>query len=546
MSTLIHEPILASAAKNPLAEALVHRKRSVSYTELALALEAFASSVLALGTGPGERVAVFLPKQPEAVIAIFGASLAGACFVPINPVLKPAQVAHIIADCQVKVLVTARQRWQQLQPALESTEDLQAVVVVDAHPDQLDGLDQGPASRSAPKLLSWYAMTSSAHRVAPVGHRRIDRDIAAILYTSGSTGRPKGVVLSHRNMLAGSESVAAYLENTHHDRILAVLPLSFDAGLSQLTTAFLVGATAVIMDYLLPRDVLRAVVEHRITGLAAVPPLWNQLVQLDWPDEAADTLRYITNTGGAMPVATTRALRQRLPGTAIFLMYGLTEAFRSTYLPPEQVDQRPESIGKAIPNADILVVRPDGTPCDANEPGELVHRGALVALGYWNDPAKTAERFRPCPGQDPALPITEYAVWSGDQVRRDEDGFLYFVARKDDMIKTSGYRVSPSEVEEVAFATGLVAGAVALGLRHEILGQAILLIVSAADADNEATVQSLIDALRAAYARELPNFMQPKDIIVCASLPQNQNGKIDRPAMAAQYAEHFVAASGGT
>ena len=310
--------------------------------------------------------------------------------------------------------------------------------------------------------------------------------MAAILYTSGSTGNPKGVVLSHRNLLAGADSVATYLENTAADRILAVLPLSFDAGLSQLTTAFSRGASCVLLDYLLPRDVIRAVARYGVTGLAGVPPLWNQLVQCEWPQEAARSLRYITNTGGKMPVATTRTLQRLLPDTRIFLMYGLTEAFRSTYLEPAELERRPESIGKAIPNAEILVVNGEGGLCGPGEPGELVHRGALVARGYWNDPEKTAERFRPCPGQDPALPLPEMAVWSGDQVVRDEEGFLYFVARKDDMIKTSGYRVSPSEVEEVAYASGMVAGAVALGLPHAMLGQAILLLVTrAATADAE-------------------------------------------------------------
>jgi acyl-CoA synthetase (AMP-forming)/AMP-acid ligase II len=245
----------------------------------------------------------------------------------------------------------------------------------------------------------------------------------------------------------------------------------------------------------------------------------------------------VTNTGGAMPVATTRALQLRLPDTAIFLMYGLTEAFRSTYLPPDQVTKRPQSIGKAIPNAEILVVNESGKLCGPDEPGELVHRGALVALGYWNDPEKTAERFKPCPWQDSNLPVAELAVWSGDQVVRDKDGYLYFVSRKDAMIKTSGYRVSPTEIEEIAYSSGLVAGALAMGVPHPELGQTILLIITPASGQHD---HGSVSAQLVAYCKqELPSFMQPADIIVRESMPLNQNGKIDRRALAGEYLENL-------
>jgi len=396
-----------------------------------------------------------------------------------------------------------------------------------------------PPALLAPDLrqavLGYPAFTAIRGDATP--HRRIDTDMTAILYTSGSTGNPKGVVLSHRNMVAGARSVASYLGNTPADRILAVLPLSFDAGLSQLTTAFSVGASAVLMDYLLPRDVIRAVARYRVTGLGAVPPLWNQLVGLEWPAEPVASLRYITNTGGAMPVPTTRALQKTLPNTQIFLMYGLTEAFRSTYLPPDQVNTRPESMGKAIPNAEILVVNEQGEQCKPGEPGELVHRGALVSLGYWNDPEKTAERFKPSPSRPPEIPITELAVWSGDQVMKDEEGYLYFISRKDEMIKTSGYRVSPTEVEEVIYGSGLVAGAAALGLPHATLGQAIALVASHHEGAGDG--EKLRELLLAHCRRELPNFMVPLAVIVRDSLPHNANGKIDRRALADEYRSIF-------
>jgi acyl-CoA synthetase (AMP-forming)/AMP-acid ligase II len=316
--------------------------------------------------------------------------------------------------------------------------------------------------------------------------------------------------------------------------LLAVLPLSFDYGLSQLTTAFHAGATAVLINHLLARDVLHAVVAEKITGLAAVPPLWIQLAPLPWPADC--TLRYLTNSGGAMQRPTLDALRAALPKAKPYLMYGLTEAFRSTYLPPEELERRPDSMGKAIPNAEVMVLRPDGSECAPGEPGELVHRGALVSLGYWNDPAKTAERFKPVAPRHYGLPLTELAVWSGDTVRKDEEGFLYFISRNDEMIKTSGYRVSPTEVEEVVYARDQVAEAAALGVQHPVLGQAI--VVVALPREGQALTAS---DLLAALKPHLPAYMLPQKVVIAgASLPRNPNGKIDRKLLSTQYENIFM------
>jgi acyl-CoA ligase (AMP-forming) (exosortase A-associated) len=362
--------------------------------------------------------------------------------------------------------------------------------------------------------------------------------MVSILYTSGSTGRPKGVVLSHRNMVAGAKSVASYLGNGPHDTLLAALPLSFDAGFSQLTTAFHSGARVVLLNYLLPRDVLKALERERVTGLTAVPPLYIQLSALDWPAAIGEHLRYFANTGGRMPRETLAALRARVPKAQPFLMYGLTEAFRSTYLPPEEVDRRPDSIGKAIPNAEILVLREDGTECGPDEPGELVHRGALVGMGYWGDPEKTAERYRPLPagvgGREAGLQIPELAVFSGDTVRRDAEGFLYFIGRRDEMMKTSGYRVSPTEVEEILYATKLVGECVAFGTDHPTLGQAIQVIATAPDGSAAVDVPALLAQCRV----HMPAYMVPAGIHPMAGpLPRNPNGKIDRKLLATQWHE---------
>jgi acyl-CoA ligase (AMP-forming) (exosortase A-associated) len=524
MTALLHELLLASAAAAPDRIAVRHRKAETSYADLASRVRQFAAAVGAAGLGRQERVAVYLPKRIETVTTIFGTTLAGCVFVPVNPLLKPPQVGHILRDCAVRVLVTTSQRLAELADELANCPDLRILVALDGE------ATVEPAGKT---VLSWDAFHRGA---AAVPHRVIDADMAAILYTSGSTGKPKGVVLSHKNMVTGAKSVAQYLENRPEDRLLALLPLSFDYGFSQLTTAFHVGASVTLMDYLFPRDVLNLVVADGITGLAAVPPVWIQLSELEWPATVTGHLRYFTNSGGAMPKATLAKLRAAWPKTKPFLMYGLTEAFRATYLPPEEVDRRPESMGKAIPNTEVMVVRPDGTACDPEEPGELVQRGSLVALGYWNDPAKTAERFKPVPGQPPELTLTEMAVWSGDTVKKDADGFLYFIGRRDEMIKTSGYRVSPTEVEEVAYASGLVGDAVAVAAAHPDLGQGIVLVASPPP---QAAEPPTSDALLAFLKQRLPNFMVPHHVAWLEELPRNPNGKFDRPALATQFKDVF-------
>jgi acyl-CoA ligase (AMP-forming) (exosortase A-associated) len=526
MSQLLHDFIFQSAQREPQAQALSYQGVGLSYSALAGMVEVAASAWIGLGLGAGERLAVYLEKREENVAAMFGASAAGGVFVPVNPLLKPEQVAHILADCDVRILVTSRDRLQQLAEVLRQCPQLRTVVLL--------GSTEALPAVPGVQMLSWRECMQGSAPALP--HRRIDADMAAILYTSGSTGKPKGVVLSHRNMVAGALSVAEYLGNRADDRILAVLPLSFDYGLSQLTTAFALGACAVLMNHLLLRDIIDAVERERITGLAAVPPLWIQLAQLNW--HSARQLRYITNSGGAMQRPTLDALRQVLPHTRIYLMYGLTEAFRSTYLAPDQLGKRPDSIGRAIPNAEVLVLRSDGTPCGPDEPGELVHRGALVAMGYWNDAAKTAERFRPVPAsaRAPGLQLPDMAVWSGDTVRFDAEGYLYFIGRNDEMIKTSGYRVSPTEVEEVAYGTGLVGEAAALGIPHPHLGQVIVLLATPAPG-------SELDAakLLAACKERLPAYMVPAMIDIRSQpLPRNPNGKIDRKLLSAELAHLYA------
>ncbi len=529
-STLLHELIFTSASKSASAPALTYGSRTLNYGESQAAVQGFVWGAMALGLERNERIGVWLEKRFETVIASFGAAAAGCVFVPMNPLLKSEQVIHIARDCNVRALVTSPERLVLLQRQLADCPDLRHVVLTEP-PGHPAALPEGVALHNWTDLL--------AHSPRP-GHRVIDTDIAAILYTSGSTGRPKGVVLSHRNMVAGAKSVAAYLGNSASDSLLAALPLSFDAGFSQLTTGFHAGARVVLLNHLLPRDVINAMARERVTGLTAVPPLYIQLTQLNWPIEAGVHLRYFANTGGRMPRETLEALRAKVPHATPYLMYGLTEAFRSTYLPPEELDRRPDSIGKAIPNAEILVLREDGSECAPDEPGELVHRGALVGQGYWNDPERTAERYKLLPsglgGRVEGLQLPEYAVFSGDTVRRDAEGFLYFIGRRDEMIKTSGYRVSPNEVEEVLYATKLVGECVAFGVDHHSLGQ-VIQVIATPPVDGRLDVDELLAQCR----QHMPAYMVPAGIEAATRpLPRNPNGKIDRKVLATSWLERHL------
>jgi acyl-CoA ligase (AMP-forming) (exosortase A-associated) len=439
----------------------------------------------------GARVASWLAKGEMACFLPLAAARAGLVHVPINPLLKRGQAAHIVADSGSSLLIATPARLTTLEAG-----DL---------PEGCEVIGEDEASN----LASAAGLKLPPSSADP-------GELAALLYTSGSTGRPKGVMLSHANLWLGAVSVANYLKLASDDVTLAVLPLSFDYGQNQLLSTWYAGGSVAPLDYLTPRDVIKACARHGVTTLAAVPPLWVQLVEQDWPLDAVAPLRRLTNSGGALTVDLVRGLRSIFPDAKLFPMYGLTEAFRSTYLDPALVDDHPTSMGRAIPLAEVLVVRDDGEPAAPGEEGELVHCGPLVAQGYWKDPERTAERFRPAP---PWSRYSGMAVWSGDRVRQDNDGLLYFAGRRDAMIKSAGNRISPQEIEDAAVASGLASEAVAFGVPDERLGQSIRLVVRGAGDDA---------ALRAALKRELPNFMQPAEIAWVDRMPLNPNGKIDR------------------
>ncbi|MGQ2951391.1 MAG: AMP-binding protein [Agrobacterium sp.] len=494
---LLHHLLAAQAASDD--QALIHKDIALSYREFAQAVSLCAAALQQAGAERGDRVVIFLPRGIEECWSIFGVSMASCVFVPVNALLKSQQIRHIITDCGAKIVISSRAMQEELGAALEGLADVSVLLT-----ENIETRTNAPAKTSA----------------------AIGEDLAAILYTSGSTGSPKGVMLSHRNLLAGARIVRTYLEITASDRILSLLPFSFDYGLNQLLTAVEQGATTIISTFRLGDDIVRDLRDHAVTGLAGVPTVWAILTRAA-PSLAKTPLphlRYITNSGGRVPQETVKALREKLPDTKIYLMYGLTEAFRSTFLPPEEIDSRPTSIGKAIPECEIFIVTDKGQRAKPGEPGILVHRGPTVSLGYWNRPEDTAKVLRPHPFIPAALG-GETVCYSGDLAVEDENGFFSFVARNDAMIKSSGYRISPTEVEESLMSTGLFQQVAVIGLPDPFAGERVHAVATAANENIDVSA-----ALRKA-AEMLAPFMIPRAIELVDRLPVTANGKVDYRAL---------------
>src|SRR5215470_16021702 len=515
MDCLLHHILRTCVV--PDKEAVVHGDQRLSYRELGRRVTSVANGLRNAGLARGERVGIFLDPCIQQVISILSVSKAGGVFVPVNTQLFPEQFAHIARDCGISLLITSAAKLSLLSTALRSIPSVRVLVLVASDENTeatLPVLDFEDLENS-PTPDTWQDWG-------------ISKDLAAILYTSGSTGKPKGVMLSHANVLAGATIVSTYLEISSTDRILAVLPFTFDAGLNQLTTALQRGGTLVLINFVFARQIVDMLAKEHITGLAGVPTVWSLLAQpaSTLHKKPPEALRYITNTGGAMPQSALRVLRETLPNTRIFLMYGLTEAFRSTYLPPEELDRRPTSMGKAIPDTEILVLNDQGQPCKPGEPGELVHRGPTVSLGYWNRPEDTARALRPNPLLPPEMGDCEKVCYSGDLVKTDEDGYLYFIGRRDTMIKSSGFRISPTEVEEVLFQSGKLRQAAVIGIPDESLGQVIKAFVVPREGDVLA-VEDLLDYC----GGRMPRYMVPKAVEILSELPKTTSGKVDYPAL---------------
>ncbi|AMB46598.1 AMP-binding protein [Methylobacterium sp. AMS5] len=498
--TLLHHLLDGAGADD--SPAIVEGGETLTYGGFRARVAALAGRLARLGLRPGDRVAILLPKSIRECVAIFSVSAAGGVFVPIHPSLRPRQVRHIVADSGARVLLTDAAHAAGLEGALDDLAELRI----------LDGETGDDGAALVPG------------EPAPEG-------LAAILYTSGSTGLPKGVMLSHANLIAGTRIVRTYLGINPADRLLSVLPFSFDYGLNQLLTSVEQGARIVLLTPRLGDDVVRALEAHRITVLAGVPTLWTLLTRAAPHLAKADlsALRAITNSGGSLALPTIERLRARLPHTAVVLMYGLTEAFRSTYLPPGEIDRRPDSIGRAIPETDIFAVTLEGRRARPGEPGILHHRGPTVSMGYWKRPADTARVLVPDPfpppGSAPGL-----VCRSGDLVVEDEDGFFRFIGREDTMIKTQGFRVSPTEVEAALMETGAFRAAAVIGLPDPSLGQRIHAVT--VPAEGAPGTADVLQRLRTALAPHLV----PRTIEAVAALPVTPNGKVDYKRLTAERA----------
>jgi len=489
---------------------LVEDDATLSFAQVHRHALALGSFLRLMGVAKGDRVAVLMAKSHKQAIAQLGVLAAGAVFVPVSDLLKWRQIEHILRDCGVKLAIVDHDKVDRLGAAAGGMRLITA----------------GGEAASTAAVLENIFKADLVER----GPEIIGQDNAAIIYTSGSTGLPKGIVLSHRNLWDGARIVTSYLGLQADDRLAQVLSLNFDYGLNQLFGAIRVGASLHFTTFHFPKDLLTFLRVRRITTLALMPVFLNRLFDPRFfkPEfaEGIDSLQRITTSGGRVPLPIVKAIRQAFPTVDLYLMYGLTEAFRSTYLPPNQVDIRPTSIGRAIPDAQILVLDEQGNECPPNAPGELVHRGGVISKGYWNALDKTAERFKTRMDESGN---PEIVVYSGDIVKRDAEGYLYFIGRRDNMIKTAGHRVSPEEIERVAEQMEGIEHAVAFGKEHDVLGEEVVLVCITQDG---AAAPEPIE-IKAFLRERLAAYMVPHHILFHAGFevtPGNQ-GKVDRSSV---------------
>jgi acyl-CoA ligase (AMP-forming) (exosortase A-associated) len=506
---LLHHAFNSSCKKYLKKIAVVDQTTSLTYDILSRKAGFLASKLTNAGIKRGDRVAFYFDHTTDQAVSILAISAVSAAFVPINSLLYPEQVRHILSDSGTKILITNAPRKDKLGSIITNGKNLMQTLII----EECIGEDD-----------------------LPTKSENIENDLAAILYTSGSSGKPKGVMVSHKNLLSGARIVSDYLGLSDTDRILGVLPLSFDYGLNQLITMLSIGGSYFFCQFKFPNDIVKQLALHSITGFAGIPPLWALLARSSLANTPLPHLRYITNSGGSVPTTVLNKICESLPKTKVFLMYGLTEAFRSTYLPPEELSQRHTSIGKAIPNTEIFVVSESGSLCKPHEVGELVHRGPTVSLGYWNRKEDNELRFRPFPWNDISNSVmtTEKVVFSGDLVKYDEEGFLYFIGRKDGMIKCSGFRISSSEIEEVVFKMSIAKEVAAIGVPDSKEGQVVKVFIVPDYEIIDATREDIISKIMDFCGDQMPKYMVPRYIEFVQSMPKTATGKIDYPALRAK------------
>ena len=507
---LVDDLLRTAAGRSPDAGALIVGGRRLTFGQLDAAVDQVAGGLASLGVARGDRVAVFLENGVDAVLAILGAMRAAAIAVPLSPAIKADKLAYVLRDAEPAALITDGRRASTAIDACRRVAQRPALVWTSPHAE--------PSVVAAENVIAFDGLRTSG-AAAPV-RTRIDLDLAALIYTSGSTGSPKGVMLSHAGVIAATTSINGYLQNTPADVILDALPLSFDYGLYQLFLAFQAGSRIVLeRSFAYPNVVLQLMAREGVTGLPIVPMMAGLLQRHDLAAADLSALRYITNTGAALPPAHIAAFRAQLPGVRIFSMYGLTECKRVSYLAPEEIDRRPTSVGRPMGDVEVFVAAEDGTLLAEGE-GELVVRGPNVMPGYWRAPEETSRRFRPgfLPG--------ERLVFTGDRFRIDEDGFMYFQGRLDDMIKSRGQLVSPKEVENVLYEIPGVTAAAVVGVDNPLVGTALKAIVCL----DSRTGLSARD-IQIHCARRLEDFMIPDSVEFVDALPTTDSGKIMRRAL---------------
>jgi long-chain acyl-CoA synthetase len=511
-----------SARIYPNKVALVVGDERLTYRQLEDRANGLAHALIAAGVVRGDRVVTFLPNSVEAVLAIFATLKAGAVFVVLNPTTKPDKLTYILNNCRASAMITWGGRLSSDPDSWTERPHLRSVFMLGASDPQ------AAAIRSAgKKVIPLEELRQVAEDVHPPAKKCIDIDLAALIYTSGSTGRPKGVMVTHLNIVSAARSITTYLENTAEDVVINMLPLAFDYGLYQLLMMFKVGGTLVLHDsFAFPTVVIEKVIREVVTGFPIVPTVSALLLQMDLSKYEFPKLRYITNTAAALPVEHIRKLRALFPRVKLYSMYGLTECKRVSYLPPEQLDFRPSSVGRGMPNQEVYIVDENGSRVAAGVVGELVIRGANVMKGYWELPEETNHCLKPGPLSG------EKVLYSGDLFRADEEGYLYFVGRRDDIIKTRGEKVSPREVEDVIYGLEGVAEVAVIGVPDPILGSAIKAVLTV-HPGAKITKQ---DVLRHCAAK-LEDFMRPKLIEFRASLPKTESGKISKRMIADEHEE---------
>jgi len=505
----VHDLLRRSAAERPSKEAVACGATRLSYSALNDGSEAVARFLTAHGVARGDRVGIFTAKSAEETIALFGILKSGAAFVHINPFYREAHLRHVIADCGLKAIFIDDSRWRIFAAAYPERCPVELVV----------SLSAATPSRSLPNGHTPETLEDICRTFAHDGElptTLAPDDVAAIVYTSGSTGMPKGIVVTHQIFHDATVHSAAVLGNTSEDRLISVTPLSFDGALSQLFTAILVGGTLVQQQSVLHGDVVKALQGERVTGVHAMPSFWRTLLHPRSPfsTQSFPSLRYVSIIGEATPKTVLVRLRAILPDCHFYMMYGTTEAFRSTYLPPQDLDRKEGSAGIPFPGVKISIVREDGTRCPPGEVGMIVHQGSFVSPGYWNHAALTAATFR------------DDGLYTGDLGRVDQDGYLYVVGRDDGLIKTMGFRVSPEEVENCLF---------------EIEGISEAVVVAVTDPDGATTLKAVLvcdgesppsthDVRRHCRDR-LPHYMVPTSVEFRAALPKTTSNKISRTAV---------------